>query len=668
MTIVVTTSVVALWLTTGVAPGEAAGYLAYLAIAIALPGMLLCRLATPSDRLGLADVCLGVPVGIALQVVGFVVLASIGFRRIAWFVAPAVGLCCALAFLRRRGRCSHRVRLLRGRVIEPMLIGGLCLSSAVLMALRDFPDHPLPRAIEARGAAYYPDMPWHLGNLAAAKRTWPLENPRLAGEPLHYHVGVYVFEAGTSTVAGIDPATLLFRLDPVMLMMLLGAQLVWLGRECGGPGLVGVGTVYLTLLAGDASSLWRQTSALFFNLFVTHLYLSPTYFLGLVLFVPLVVLSGRLAFSRQPGRTGDWLLWLLLLPACGLTKPTTLPVLAAAAVGCAALHWLRHRTLHKPALFVATGAVAAFIVVWPAVVPPSAAELMTMKWNPLGSLRLTPLWKSLRGHASSAAMTAIVLAGHAPAILVGLVALVAARRPLTDPQRWLLMLAVAAAGPTLLFTAVGNGQLYFWFYGYLALAVIASLGFTHLAERPRAAASRLILVAGLAAGAIGTLSVVFQSAPGVKAIIGARFRVFQRNPDDQVPGRPIQISLGMAEGLLWIARHTDPAAVLAVNDQSRKYYYSALTQRAVFLEGSADAVDLFTVLPRAVREQAVARLFGGATSDICETARRFGVDYLVNVKSSAPSLSQIPVAARAGVVFENHEIDVVSLSGCRTTL
>ena len=665
----VVAATVGVWIAAGVTPGEVSAYLGYVAIAIALPGILLYRLAIRSDRIGLADLCLGVPVGIALQILGVVLLSSLGFRRAGWFAAPMVGVCSLVALRRRRRLGDASVRVHRGRLLEPLLIGGLCLSGVALLALRDFPDHPLPRQIGARGVAYYPDMPWHLGNVAAAKRSWPLRNPRIAGEPFRYHVGAYLFEAGASTVAGIDPATLLFRLDPVMLMMLLVVQLVWLAREYGGTTLIGVGAAYLVLLAGDASSLWRQTSALFFNLFVTHLYLSPTYFFGLVLFVPLVALSGRLAFSGQPRRSGDMLLWLLLLPACGLTKPTTMPVLAAAAAGFAGLHWLRFRTLPTPALLVGVGAVAAFIAVWPAVVPPSAAELMTMKWNPLGTLRLTPIWKSLRDHTSTAAMIAIVVAGHAPAILAGIAALAVRRRPLTDSGRWLLMLAVAGAAPALLFTATGNGQLYFWFYGYTALAVMASTGFAQLLSRPRTAVTRLLLAGGLAAAMIGTLSIVFQSAPGVKDIMGARFRAFQRNPDHQVPGRPIQISAAVAQGLLWVARNTAPAAVVAVNDQSRKYYYSALTQRAVLLEGSAEVVDLFTIDSRAVREQALGRLFGEAGADaVCETARRFGVDYLVEVKAAArsgpPGAAPIP----ADVVFENGEVGIVSLSGCRSRL
>ncbi len=664
----VAAAVVAIWLTTGVRLGEVCAYLVYVAVAIALPGILLCRLAVRSDRTGLADLCVAVPVGIALQVVGYVVLASVGLRRLGWFAAPMVGLFCLFALLGRRGSRRGHVRFVRGRPLEAVLIGGLCVSSVVLMALRDFPQHTLPREVGTAGVAYYRDMPWHLGNLAAATRTWPIENPRMSGEPFRYHVGDYVFEAGTSTVGGIDVATLLLRLDPVMLMVLLAAQLVWIGRECGGAILAGVGTAYLVLLTGDASSVLGQTSSLFFNLVVTHLYLSPTYFLGLVLFVPLVVLSGRLAFSTGPRRTGEALLWLLLLPACGLAKPTALPVLAAGAVGFAGLHWLNHRILHKPSLIVAIGAVAAFFAVGPVVIPPSAAEVMSMTWNPLGSLRLTPMWKALRGHASPAAMTAIVVAGHAPAILMGITAFVVARPRFTAVHRWLAMLAVAGAGPALLFTAVGNGQLYFWNYGYVALAVIASVGFVQLVKRPPTAITRLILTAGLIAAIIGTLSIVFQSRPGVKKIMGPSFRMFQRNPDNQVPDKPAEISAGMAQGLLWVAHNTAPAAVIAVNDRSVNFYYSALTERAVFLEKSADVVDLSTVVPRSEREQAVARLFGGAGPEaVCETARQFDVDYLVDVKALAPPAFRVRVSTPSTVVFDNGEIGVVSLSGCRTS-
>lgn len=661
----VVAAVVAVWVSNGVTSVEALSYLLYWALAIALPGMVVVRAAYRDNPGGLALVCLGVPVGMALQIVGFVLVASLGFHRLAWFVAPAVGVVACLALVWRRGVAVLRVRFVRAPFLEPVLIGILCLSSVTLLALRDFPQHPLPRQASSEGLAYYRDMPWHLGNLSAAKRDWPLENPRISGEPLHYHVGAYVFGAGTSTVTGIDVATLLFRLDPVMVLLLLGAQVVWVGRQCGGPGLVGVVAAYLILLTGDAASLWRQTSSQFFNLFLTHFYLSPTFSLGLVLFLPALALAGRVIAGNHPRQRGDVMLGLLLLPACGLTKSTTLPVLAAAALGVGGLHLLRRRELHKPALLVAAMVAVVFVVVWPVVIPPSADEVKTMTWNPLGTFRLTPMWKALRTEMSTGAMTLIVALGHAPAMLAGIIAFAVTRRSWAPMHIWLAMVALAGAGPALLFTATGNGQLYFWFNGYVAAGVLAAVGLVECLRRPPTVAAHVIRVAAVIAVVIATLSVVFQSRPGVKRLMGNHFRMFQANPDNQVPDRPAELTRGMVEGLRWVARHTDPAAVIAVNDQTVNFYYSALTERAVYLEKIAGVVDVFARTTLAERERTVGRLFGDAgPEESCAAATAAGVSYLVNIKPAGRPTLQLPESDRHRVVFDSPEVSVLSLAAC----
>lgn len=658
-------AVAALWVASGVSSTEAALYLLYMALAVALPGIVVVRAAYRDNPGGLALVCLGMPVGMALQIVGFVLVASLGFDRLAWFVAPAVGVAAGLVLVRRRGLAVLRVRFVRGPVLEWVLIGAIGVSSVALMALRDFPQHPLPRQVSDAGLAYYRDMPWHLGNLSAVKRGWPLENPRIAGEPLHYHVGAYVFGGGTSTVTGIDVATLLFRLDPVMVLLLLGAQVVWAGRQCGGGGLVGVVAAYLILLTGDAASLWRQTSSQFFNLFLTHFYLSPTFSLGLVLFLPALVLAGKIIAGDRPRQRGDVMLGLLLLPACGLAKSTTLPVLAAAAVGVGALHLLRRREFHRSALVVAAVVAVVFVVVWPVVIPPSADEVKTMTWNPLGTFRLTPMWKALRSDVSTGAMTLIVALGHAPAMLAGIVAYVVARRRLTPMHTWLAMVALAGAGPALLFTATGNGQLYFWFNGYVAAAVLAAVGLAGCVRPPRSVVARGMRIAAAVAVVIATLSVVFQSRPGVKRLMGDRFRVFQANPDNQVPDRPADLTRGMVEGLRWVEQHTDPAVVIAVNDQTVNFYYSALTERAVYLEKFAGVVDVITRTPVTERERAVGRLFGDAGPDeSCAAAARTGVSYLVNIKHAGSSSLRLPESNRHRMVFDNPDMSVLSLAGC----
>ena len=105
-------------------------------------------------------------------------------------------------------------------------------------------------------------------------------------------------------------------------------------------------------------------------------------------------------------------------------------------------------------------------------------------------------------------------------------------------HRWLALVALAGAGPALLFTAAGDSQLYFWFYGYVAAAVLGSIGLMHLFDTRRKTGSRLVMAVAVLTGLLGTLLIVFQSRPGVRAIMGDRFRVFQRNPDNQLPENP----------------------------------------------------------------------------------------------------------------------------------
>ena len=128
------------WLMTGVRLAEITSYIAYFLIWIALPGVLLYRAAYKPERIGLDDVCVGIPLGMAAQVVGFVLLATIGHPRVGWFAAPALGLFGLFVVWRRRLPGS-RLQFCRVGLAAPVLVASICLASVVLMALRDFPQH-----------------------------------------------------------------------------------------------------------------------------------------------------------------------------------------------------------------------------------------------------------------------------------------------------------------------------------------------------------------------------------------------------------------------------------------------------------------------------------------------------------------------------------------------
>jgi hypothetical protein len=655
-------AVTAIWLATGVRGSEIARYAGYLLVFIAVPGMLVHR-AVSGRRELFADVCVGVPLGFALQIAGYVAMASLGWPRFGLFASPCIGLAAGVIVWRRRDT-PRGGRIFSPGAAEVICIALLIIAAIAMLALRHFPDHPLPRDIGAAGAKYYRDMPWHLGNIVELTHAWPFTNPRLAGEPVRYHIGGYVFTAGTARITGIDAATLLLRLDPALLILLTCLQLVWLGCVAGGRVRTGIVVLFLVMFAGDASSLARATSPLFLNNFVPHLYRSPTYLMALVLFIPLVGLGSGL-ITGTPGRR-DWTTWLLFLPACGLSKLTTLPVLAAGACGYAVLQLVRDRTLARRPLLMAAAAVSAFVMVGLVALPASSAGMMV--WRPLGSVYVSQAWKQLRdwGGAPAIAMAVLVLAGHAPMLLAGTVAFFATRRTLAPGQVWLLMLAAAGATVSLLFVAPGNSQMYFWFFGYVAAGVVAAIGVVALIESPQAPLRRAVLIFVSTAALISAMSVVFMARPGVRLLLGDRFRMFQQRPDNQVPAPPPDVTAELSEGLRWVATRSEPRAVLAVNSVTPPFYFSALTERRVWLEDAFPG-ESYAVVSKTERESVVRRLFTSTSlADVCATARPLAIDYLVDVAHPSTGLRSMLATSELPPVFENSAVRILSLAACRT--
>ncbi len=654
--------VMAIWLATGVRGSEIARYVGYLLVFIALPGMLVHR-AVSGRRELFADVCVGVPLGFALQIAGYVAMASLGWPGFGLFASPCAGLAAGVIVWRRRDS-PRGARVFTPSTAEVICIALLFIGSIAMLALRHFPDHPLPRDIGAAGAKYYHDMPWHLANIVELTHAWPFTNPRLAGEPLRYHIGAYVFTAGTARVTGIDTATLLLRLDPALLTLLTCIQLVWLGCVAGGRVRTGIVVLFLVMFAGDASSLARATSPLFLNNFVPHLYRSPTFLMALVLFIPLIGLGSGL-IAGTPGRR-EWTTWLLFLPACDLAKLTTLPVLAAGTCGYAVLQLVRDRALARRPLLMTAAAVSGFVLVGLIALPASSASVMV--WRPLGSVYVSQAWKQLRdwGGAPVIAMVVLVVAGHAPLLLTGTVAFFATCRTLAPAHVWLLMLAAAGATVSLLFVGPGNSQMYFWFFGYVAASVVAAIGVVALIEWPRATLRRAGLIFVSTAAVISAASVVFLTRPGVRLMLGDRFRMFQQRPDDQVPAPPPDVTAELSEGLRWVAAHTEPRAVLAVNSVTPPFYFSALTERQVWLEGTFPG-EPSAVVSRTGRESVVRLLFTSTSlADVCATARPLGIDYLVDVAHPSTGLRSMLATSELPPVFENSAVRILSLAACRT--
>ncbi|MEA2305609.1 MAG: hypothetical protein QOH43_2889, partial [Solirubrobacteraceae bacterium] len=263
----------------------------------------------------------------------------------------------------------------------------------------------------------------------------------------------------------------------------------------------------------------------FSGLFFTYLWRSPSFVLGLVLLVPLIILLGeRLRAGRVRGANGEWALAVLFMVGASDAKITILPLLLVGLGLYAASMGLARRRI-PVAVWPAAGLVLLVMAAVYAmqyrghssrlgVDPFSAFDGMTAV-----SLLKRDLSDALPGFPGKASVlsTAGVLfgcVGMLSAQLVGLLWLLRRRgRKLEDHHVWLASLAVAGL---LVACALGEpgtqNQLYFLFYGLVAGLLLAGEGlWLAWLARPRFVAgdaARIALLAGAWVAFVVVLMVV----------------------------------------------------------------------------------------------------------------------------------------------------------------
>lgn len=284
------------------------------------------------------------------------------------------------------------------------------------------------------------------------------------------------------------------------------------------------------------------------------------------------------------------------------------------------------------------------------------------------------------------------------------------RRAVSSPERLLLCMFAASLLPFLLIGIPGDSQVYFIVYGFLAASVVSAVGVTKAVGAMRLRAVDLLLP-GLV-GAVGVLAVVLvlwmnrstvallpayallacvvsltvwllhrraktvavnarrkllmlgtivlvcltvaseffeQTAPTIDRWLHDE-QAFERSGISAHRG----LTTGLLSGLRWLRDHTQPSAVIAVNNHelggsggSRYLYYSAFGERRVFLESwqytSQDAPYVSgertgTPFPRmlAINNAAVLHASPAAISLLYD---RYGVRYIVIDRLHGPAPS-----------------------------
>ncbi|MEU6740503.1 hypothetical protein [Streptosporangium sandarakinum] len=638
-------TVAVLWIY-GVSVRDIAFFGVYVALCLALPGILLLRALYRGRRTAAEEIALGVTLGYAVEVPAYIAARSLGapLLVLAWPVATyAVFL--AVPRLRRHWTGAPRIRTPLWWSWSLSLILAALLAWSALTFFKYGLTWP-------RIGGSNTDLPFHLALVGEAKHHMPPTAPMVAGEPLLYHWFVYAHLAAASWVTGTEPLVLLFRLAMLPMLAALAVILGMIGRRVTGSWagalLTVTGTFFVT-----APDLYLGPSVGVFTWKVQS-WTSPSQTFGALLFAPVVLLLLDLLGRRRRG-AGRWLLLGLLLVAVMGAKAVYLPLLAAGLVAVGTVEAIRRRRPPWPAL-AALGMTAACSLYAGLVLFGQARQgmvvdpfaLMRVTWRELTGLGETaePAWPSVLGVALLYLMCWAV-------IWCGVLGLLGRRRTLTEPGV-VLMLGMGAAGLGVLFVFghCSMSQVYFLGGAYPYLTVVAAYGLVVIGRRARTSPWRVAaaVAAGLSAAwlirvlcgvrvplapgqpdtalyrpylallvaVVLAVAVLFAmgrrgvrvwafvifavSAAGMPAAWGSRALSTAGGAEgvDRQAGRWVPVSAvppGALTAGRWLRDHSDPDDLVATNAHcrwgyespcdSRHFWVSALTERRVLVEGWA---------------------------------------------------------------------------------
>lgn len=704
-----------LWSSFGVSISEMARFVAYEAVLVGLPGILALRALTSSRPSLLGQVAIGWPLGYAIGIGAFMITAALDARWLFPCIPLGVAALAAL-FLWRRGAQPDEAKT------EPetrptatpfppaaiWAVAGVAVVALGYLALGSFTKTPLPRDIE--GVSYLSDLLYAISLTAEAKNHWPMEYPGVADSELPYHFFSFIQIAGVSQVTGIEVSTLVFRLVPAALIVLITLQVTFVGRQLGTSVWVGPLAAGLTLLVGELD-LDPERISPFANVFFVDLAHSMSFLLGIPLFLAVTAtLLTALSGPERP-RLGDWIVVGVLLGACGGMKASLLPIVVGGLVLW--LAWNRFRQAGPPAPALIALALSAIVFGGTFLLLYVGAGGGGLS---LGAFEFTE-FSVLEGLPSSVAALPTLVALCLPCL--GIFWLIANRGLDPTPgEAWLLALFLASLGPFLILSGPGFEQAYFLNYGYIAGCTLSALGIVLFCER--AGERRPLLLAALVAWAAvaGIAAAFVLDGPDtglvdleslglhyavvgavILAVAGAAARVTRNASVGLGAALLLTISLGLVNtpldegvgvikavradqplappsspalkdgltaetygGLRWIRDHSTKDDVIAVNN--RFNYYTAFSERRALFENwgntsESEAVEAgiqpFPELQRLNKEA----FMDAAPAALKAMSDRYGVDFLVvDQIHGSPS----PALARAGdPAFENEALVVYRL-------
>lgn len=516
---------------------------------VLLPGVLLVRAARLRSS-GDAAFALGqgASVGLALQGIAFFSGRALG----APWLGPATALVTVLASLALAARLDRE----GGNAKAPVGAGASTLGVALVALLLQ------PLSTTARVAEPVPfDLLFHAGTAGELRHRWPLEDPRVAGVPLHYHVLAYALPIAAADLAAAPLADPLLALAPLVWVGLLALQMANAGRVLLNDARAGALGGAVALLHADPGELLGLGPGAFNSHFATAVYGSPTTACSLVLLLALAI---ALAAWIEGARRRELAVVALLSAAASAAKTTLVPVvlggLALAAL-LAVRSGRRGEALRLATACATVGAAAAPFSLWQTF---GASSYSRMAHFGVASSFTTSRFASraaeLLGPDALAGVLALPLFLLWLAGFLGLAGAAAAcglanRRPDT-PRPWVLATVGVALVASLLVDAPGLSQLFLLYNGQLLLCLFAGAGLAATLRRP-ARARDAIVPALLLLMALPALAKLARALP---AAVAADAR--------GAGATPSPLESDYAKGLAWLRANASRDAVVFADNPS----------------------------------------------------------------------------------------------------
>lgn len=531
----------------------------------------------------------------------------------------------------------------------------LAASVPVIVSTFYFLPNLLPGGSQA--VIYYVDFPWHMGNIAEIKNHWYPEDPRLAGNPFHYHIFLYVYLAFISFLGHVSIPVIFLRLYMLFLINLLFLASYFSGSRWFSKRATGVLNVVIFL--GLGTCLLSSP----YNLFLKDFFLSPTFLLAVILTLFLI------SEIKEYIAAGKGNLWLILLVVLGVSgsKGSFFPVIFAGLLACLLYGLICGQKNRR--IYILTG--SSFVVFLPVfiyifrgvgseginivpleIIHNTSLFLNYQAWfNNNGSIFLIfsfiPLYFLLFFSFRSLAFLNLVKDLFTSIKNIPLDKLFAAG------------MIIASFIPGYFFSYRGSSQYFYLFAGYIMLNILAS-GYLYCSFTQKNKFIKIVLILLLLGATVDTVLTAKDYNH-----VNAKLADLNNKP----------LTPGLYEGLVYLRDNSDKDALIGsyrsfwmTEENSRFFYYSAFSERRILVEGW-EYMGLVRRDEAMQRHEDMKKLYSTRDADIARNIlNKYDINYLIVDQFSRQKL-RFPTGRLLKLRFENDAVKIYeTLNPSRTSM